>query len=179
MHAWRFYKAQTQDLLRSVGRDPRWRTWLAVTPDRFAKHGRFWPSGFRRVPQGFGDLGKRMMRPFVELPPGPIVLIGSDIPGVTSQHVAHAFQAAERSDIVFGPAADGGFWLVAMNRRRHRSPRFGNIPWSVPETMDSAIDAVPAHWKIIMADTMNDIDTGADWERHLKLSAQETTGAET
>ena len=57
MAALRFYRGQLRRLLRQVGQDRRWRTELAVTPDRVR-----WPSGLPMHPQGRGDLGQRMHR---------------------------------------------------------------------------------------------------------------------
>src|ERR671932_477084 len=76
------------------------------------------------------DLGARMERPLRELPPGPVAIVGSDIPGIEPKHVAAAFRRlAARDDFVFGPAPDGGFWLVGARRRR--PPRgFPGVRWS-------------------------------------------------
>ncbi len=52
--------------MRRLGADPRWTTWLAVTPDRASATGRgLWRSATRLIPQGPGDLGRRMGRTFV------------------------------------------------------------------------------------------------------------------
>lgn len=163
--AWRFYRAESARLLRTVAGDRRWRTWLAVTPDRFADRGRFWPRHLARLPQGPGDLGRRMARPFQTLPPGPVVLIGSDIPGVSRDHIARAFAAVERADILFGPARDGGFWLIGLSRRRLRKPGFAGVAWSTDRTLAQALAAVAPHRKIALGDVMQDVDDGAGWRR--------------
>ena len=66
-----------------LARDPRWRTVLVVDPDRDVA-ARFWPSRrlVPRLPQGQGDLGRRMQRLFERLPPGPAIIVGSDIPAI-------------------------------------------------------------------------------------------------
>ena len=58
-----------------------------------------------------------MRRPPLGLPPGPVVVIGSDIPGITARHIAEAFRLLGRHAFVFGPARDGGYWLVGARRR--------------------------------------------------------------
>jgi uncharacterized protein len=119
--ALRFHRANTDALLRRLGTDPRWRCWLAITPDRFADGPRFWRHPAPRLRQGAGDLGARMERPLRVLPPGPVLIVGSDIPGIGPAHVAGAFRMLETRDFVFGPAPDGGYWLVgARGRRRPR-----------------------------------------------------------
>ena len=51
------------------------------------------------------------------LPPGPVVIIGSDVPGIRPHHIATAFRALGGSDAVLGPAIDGGYWLIGLKRR--------------------------------------------------------------
>ena len=119
--ALRFERLMLARSLRRLGRDRRWRLRLAVTPDRAA--GRF----RNAMPQGSGDLGARMRRALAAGGPGPAVLVGSDIPGMTAAHIAEAFGLLGHHDIVFGPAADGGFWLVGC---RHLPPDFGVVRWS-------------------------------------------------
>ena len=102
--AWRFYRRNLAQTLRRLD-DRRWRTWLSLTPDGFDA-GPLWSGD--RLAQGGGDLGARMARPFVSLPPGPVVLVGCDIPALKGRHVAAAFAALGRHQAVFGPARDGG-----------------------------------------------------------------------
>ena len=112
VEALRFYRAATDSLLRRVGRDPRWETVLAVTPD-WAAHGVSpWPARIVRTAQGGGDLGARMGRILARDPAVPVAIVGSDIPELGARHVGSAFAALRSADLVFGPAADGGYWLV-------------------------------------------------------------------
>ncbi|WP_425283593.1 DUF2064 domain-containing protein [Methyloceanibacter stevinii] len=50
------------------------------------------------------------------MPPGPVVLVGSDIPRISRAHIAEAFRLLGNADAVFGPAQDGGYWLVGFKR---------------------------------------------------------------
>ena len=77
--AWRFYRLTTAALLRRAG-DPRWRCWLAVTPDRAARGtahwaATHWAAPARVIPQGAGGLEARMARLLRERPPGPVVVV--------------------------------------------------------------------------------------------------------
>lgn len=164
--ALRFYRRTVETVLRAVARDPRWTTWLAVTPAA----GRGWRmprrSGVRIVPQGRGDLGARMGRFLRESPPGPVVIVGTDIPDLGATHVARAFAALGDRDWVFGPAADGGYWLIGAARRR-ALPRdlFKGVRWS----SDHALADTRANLKgarIAYLEELADIDTGADLARH-------------
>ena len=114
--ALRFERAMLGRLGRRLGRDRRWRLRLAVTPDAARVARRLWPRGAPVATQGAGDLGGRMRRALASCPPGPAVLVGADIPGLAAHHIATAFRLLGRHDVVFGPAEDGGFWLVGARR---------------------------------------------------------------
>jgi glycosyltransferase A (GT-A) superfamily protein (DUF2064 family) len=86
--ALRFYRSELARLIRRVGRDGRWDTVLSVTPDRTASQRGLWPTGVRVVPQGAGDLGRRMVDALRAARPRPAVVIGSDIPGLDAAHLA-------------------------------------------------------------------------------------------
>ena len=67
--------------------------------------------------QGRGNIGQRMLAAFEALAHdgfGPIAVVGTDIPMLTADHLAAAHEALREGDVVFGPAADGGYYLVAM-----------------------------------------------------------------
>ncbi len=125
--AW-WYRHQVARLLREV-EDRRWRVVLAVAHDFEGLASRVWPSKFKRLPQGSGDLGTRMKRALRAAGPGPVCLIGSDIPGIRKRHIAEAFAALGASDAVFGPSEDGGYWLVGV-RRGVPHGMFAGVRWS-------------------------------------------------
>ncbi len=165
----RLYRAMTRRLLFEVGCDPRWRTVVAVAPDRAcARAGRglmAWPRGLARVPQGPGDLGQRMGRALKAPPPGPVVIIGSDTPDIRTHHIAQAFSALGAADAVFGPAEDGGYWLIGLKRRPYPEGLFEGVRWSGPHALDDTLKSLPARHKVAVLETLMDIDTGADWAR--------------
>ena len=100
----RFYRTCLAHTLIRLGRDPRWRSVLAVSPDSDVS-APFWPRGIERVPQGSGDLGVKMQRLFRRLPPGPAIIVGSDIPAISPSDIARAFRLLGNDDAVFGRAA--------------------------------------------------------------------------
>jgi glycosyltransferase A (GT-A) superfamily protein (DUF2064 family) len=79
--ALRFQRFAFERLVRTLGGDPRWTLWLCLTPDRPAKQRQRY-----EVPQGRGDLGQRLSRLMRQLPPGPIVVIGSDAPQIARRY---------------------------------------------------------------------------------------------
>jgi uncharacterized protein len=171
--AWRFYKQTTSRVIRRLagdGRLDKWNILLAVTPENLATGTRFWPTGPDWIGQGRGDLGQRMAKPMHELPPGPVVVIGSDVPDIQSGHIDQAFAALESHDAVFGPAEDGGYWLVGLKRRpafpgRFRPGLFKVVRWSSEHALADTIAGLPAHFKVARLETLSDVDTAEDLVR--------------
>ncbi len=163
--AWRFYRGTSSEILRRLVGGGRWRCWLAITPDRHAAGGRFWPlagpSKWRRLGQGPGDIGRRMERAVRAMPPGPVVIVGSDIPEVTAVHVARAFAALGRSEVVFGPAADGGYWLVGVRRRPRLPDLFRSVRWSSPHALADTLANLAPGARVERLDLLEDIDDAA------------------
>ena len=152
-------------IIKRLCRDTRWKCSLAVTPDKYARVGRFWPDIATRFTQGSGDLGDRMSRPLRELPPGPIVMIGSDIPDITGAHIIDAFRALGTSDFVFGPSRDGGFWLVGIRRRPARIIPFHEVRWSSPTALSDTINNIGPKYRVTFLEELEDIDDAAAWQR--------------
>src|SRR5205823_5346523 len=126
---------------------------------------RVWPRGAPIVAQGGGDLGERMRRAIADCPPGPVVLIGSDIPALAPEHIAEAFRLLGNHDIVLGPAADGGFWLVGARRWPRLRPLFGKVRWSGPHALEDALANLPRSVSVGFAARLEDIDDGAAYRR--------------
>lgn len=160
-----WFRHQSADLIRRLGRDPRWDLVLAVSPDHTGLSSRVWPTRIARIPQGGGDLGARMRR-LLAAQAGPTVIIGADIPGIHPRHIALAFAVLGQNDVVFGPAGDGGYWLVGARRlgRPLAQGLFRNVRWSTPDAMADSIDSA-GHSKIGLVDPLDDVDTGADLRR--------------
>lgn len=158
--AW-WFRHQTRRLLRRL-RDPRWDIVLAVSPDREGMQSRVWPQELRRRPQGRGDLGARMVRMLGQVSQGPACLIGADIPAITRKEIAQGFAALGNHDAVFGPAPDGGFWLIGLKHPRRQPPHFfKNVRWSSEYALADSIASLPDH-RIARIATLRDVDTADD-----------------
>ena len=155
-------------VIKRLSGDTRWNCLLAVTPDNFAHVGRFWPSTARRFAQGDGNLGVRMARPLQDLPPGPVVIVGSDIPGVRQSHIANAFHTLGKSHFVFGPARDGGYWLIGMRRRPTIIAPFSNVVWSSPSALADTLQNIHKRYRVTLLEELEDIDDIASWRRWRK-----------
>lgn len=161
--AW-WFRRQVAALLRRV-RDPRWELVLAVSPDAAGLVSRVWPGDLARIPQGPGSLGDRMRRIMVAMPPGPVVIVGADIPGIDTRAVARAFAALGGHEAVFGPAPDGGYWAVGLKRVRAVSPGFlSDVRWSGPHALADSMASLSGS-RIALIDTLDDVDTLDDLTR--------------
>ncbi len=158
--AW-WFRHQTRALLRRI-EDPRWETVIAVSPDVEGLQSRIWPAHLPRWAQGQGDLGDRMARMMGGAGGGPACVIGADIPGVERHHIADAFAALGDHDAVFGPAFDGGYWLVGL-KHPHRQPAtlFKNVRWSTQHALTDTKASLPGY-RIAEVATLNDVDTTDD-----------------
>lgn len=165
LKAWRFHRASVAGTLHRLGRDRRWRCWLLVTPDRFARPGRPWPPHLARRPQGGGDLGARMGRALNSMPPGPVVIIGGDIPEIETGDIVQAFRELSRRDMVFGPSSDGGYWLIGARRRPPPHGLFQGVRWSSPFALADTLANLGAHCRTALLREHDDIDDGDDYRR--------------
>ncbi len=162
--AWRFYNAMLRRLWRQFTDDRRWHTVLAVSPDLGAAR---WPPALARRPQGRGDLGQRMARSMMA-GDGPVVLVGGDIPDLSARHIEQALQALKHADAVFGPADDGGFWLVGLRRGQWAARLFRGVRWSSPQTLSDTLANLPASARVALLETLSDVDTEADYRAYLR-----------
>lgn len=158
----RFYRSVTVALIRRLAFDRRWQTILAAAPDT-ARMSRSWPAGVQRVAQGDGDIGARMER-LLHSQACPAVLIGSDIPWIEASHIAEAFMLLRRNDAVFGPAEDGGFWLVGLKPLPGLRGIFRNVRWSSPDALTDTL-ANLAGRKVGFAARLADVDDGETYWR--------------
>lgn len=161
VEAWRFYRDSFAQVVRRLQRDPRWTCWLAVTggPTR-------WPTGVRRREQCTGDLGQRMDGVMRSMPKGPVVIVGADIPDIQPRHIEAAFKKLGSHDAVFGPAADGGYWLVGFRRRPVIPTPFAPVRWSSEHALaDTVANFDHRRRCVAFCDVLNDIDDGAALRR--------------
>lgn len=93
-----------------------------------------------------------------------VAIIGSDCPYLHSTHINKAFQELDEVDVVLGPARDGGYYLIGMNRMHEHL--FYNKSWSSEHLFDQTLDDLIQHglsWYELPI--LSDIDTLEDLER--------------
>lgn len=166
--ATQFLRINLAVTLRRLGMDPRWQTILSIAPDTAVTSFMF-PPQIARSPQGGGDLGARMSRIASKAPAGPLIVIGADIPAIRRSDIATAFAKLKSADAVFGPAGDGGYWLVGLSRRARQVPPFGNVRWSSPHALSDTLANLKGR-RISYAANKDDVDEAADLARLASLA---------
>jgi hypothetical protein len=152
-----FHRATMIALLRGLAAERRFRTVLAITPDRVRIP---LPMLVARIGQGGGGLGARMQRAARRVKRGRVVIIGCDIPDARAADVLAAFRALGRADAVFGPAEDGGYWLVGLSPRRPARP-FAAVRWSSTHALADTLANFRGR-RVVFLRTLRDVDTAAD-----------------
>ncbi|XCF06182.1 TIGR04282 family arsenosugar biosynthesis glycosyltransferase [Tamlana crocina] len=121
-------------------------------------------NGFLKTIQQGEDLGERMYNAFQNgFSEGyeRIVLIGSDLPDISEKHICQAFERLKENNAVFGPAEDGGYYLVGLNQMRRSI--FENKPWSQPQLLaETTTELKQNNISFTTLETLNDIDTFED-----------------
>ncbi len=121
----------------------------------------------RVVDQGPGSLGLRMqrqMRRGWREGAAAVVLIGSDLPELAADDLLAAFRALEHSDLVLGPAGDGGYWLIG--RRRATPQVFSGIDWGSDRVLEQTLQqAHRAGLRTVLLAERHDLDRPADLDR--------------
>jgi hypothetical protein len=120
-------------------------------------------------PQGSGDIGARMQTSlgaaFAEGAQRAAIM-GSDIPRLTSATVVQAFEALGHHDLVFGPAADGGYYLIGMTAAcfRQGAPYWGpGIAWGSSDVLARTLGMVrDARLTYTLLETLADVDLPKD-----------------
>jgi uncharacterized protein len=125
------YKHFVLDLLKTLGTTGYPLRICFFPPDAFGKVSAWLGKGYSYLPQKGKDLGERMKNAFLEIFSSGftrVLLIGSDIPDLTSSTIDEAFDL-EHFDAVIGPSFDGGYYLIGFKQNTFTSAAFGNIHW--------------------------------------------------
>ncbi len=93
----------------------------------------------KQVQQGF-DLGERMLNAFAYCftkSCQKVIIIGTDCPELTTKILHNAFDQLENYDVIIGPAADGGYYLLGMKQVHEHL--FNNMAWSTKNVLRETI----------------------------------------
>ena len=158
-----WYRHNLYRVLRRLRGDPRWDLRVALSPDKVLARPH-WLHGIVSLPQGSGDLGQRIERVLGGMPPGPVLVIGSDVPGVGREEIAQAFRALGSADVVLGPSGDGGYWIIGHRASVQRLPRgsLSGVRWSTRHALRDTEQVLSGRWKLALVQELHDVDRAAD-----------------
>ncbi|MEK7232538.1 MAG: TIGR04282 family arsenosugar biosynthesis glycosyltransferase [Elusimicrobiota bacterium] len=138
------------------------------------------------------DLGTRLEQAFNDTfsrGTGKIIAIGSDTPHIAPAAIERAFSSLDRADVVLGPAADGGYYLIGL--KEPCGFLFQEISWSTVDVVRQTLErAKQRGLKTATLPTLFDVDTisdlvklaglfsadGAGYSRFTKLALDELSG---
>ncbi len=118
---------------------------------------------YQKKVQSSGDLGNRMEQAFkegFENDYEKIIIIGSDIYDLQQKHIEEAFEKLNTHDVVFGPAEDGGYYLLGM--KSLKTELFRNKNWGTETVYKDSLNSLPSTNTIYNLETLNDIDVISD-----------------
>jgi hypothetical protein len=138
---------------------------MSPGPEDAAWQGAELPEGVLCTEQGEGDLGERMARAVHRVttkPQGrPILLMGTDCPGLTAEIIRDAAAQLEQHDAVLVPVADGGYVLLGL--RADCPEIFRDMAWSTPVVAAETLRRLAAlGLSVWLGPTLHDIDEPAD-----------------
>ncbi|MGD9236468.1 MAG: TIGR04283 family arsenosugar biosynthesis glycosyltransferase [Desulfobacterales bacterium] len=145
-------------------------------------------SNFIYRPQGGGSLGRRMQRAFeaaFEENAVAAVIVGSDIPGISADIIRQAFEALRQKDLVLGPAKDGGYYLIGIQKSLPANTYgrlFEGIDWGSDKVMAQTLQLASAlGLDLTCLESLADVDRPEDlpaWQQAQKEVSRQP-GAQT
>ncbi len=169
LHACHFYRKNLINLMQEL-RVGKWHTHISLASAEDAKHPLF--SSMSRLVQAEGDLGSRMRSALQLFGNNKVIIVGSDIHGVSRSHIESSFCALDQHELVFGPAFDGGFWLVGRGRAHAPGWHFmRGVRWSTEFALSDTIATAPSGYRVAQVSQLHDIDNGASFEKFYRLNA--------
>jgi rSAM/selenodomain-associated transferase 1 len=162
------YRLLAEEALRRTRPEAgEYRRVVAFAPGNAAAEMAQWLPGETLRPQVDGDLGARMAGAFAaafDEGAGRVVLIGTDVPWVSRGAVVAALGRLQECDLVLGPAADGGYYLIGLGRPQ--PGLFQGIAWSTASVLAATLDRASAlGLSVQMLEALPDIDGVEDLRR--------------
>ena len=154
---YQFLLQHTQKVVRSIEADK------AVYYSEKIRENDIWDSTiFQKHLQIGKDLGERMQNAFqtsFNHKYNQIIIVGSDLFDLQSQHIEEAFNKLEDNNVVIGPAKDGGYYLLGM--KKLYTKLFKNKQWGTSSVLKDTLSNLKNE-KVFLLEELNDIDTFED-----------------
>lgn len=116
------------------------------------------------LPQSAGDLGVKMSVAFEAVFARgckTAMMIGTDCPDIDGDILSNSFSLLDESDMVIGPAADGGYYLLGLKKRCDNL--FKGIPWGSEQVFSQTLTvAENAYMRVVFLPELADIDRPED-----------------
>ena len=165
----RIYRAMLIDLFANLAGGLSISVYLDGDPSEFrAASG--WQGRIR--PQAAGDLGRRIGGAIDDSwaeGADQVVVIGSDAPQVDAQLIGRAASRLATCDVVVGPAADGGFYLLAVARRTGHRQLLSHIEWGTATVLKSLERNAQSGGVVLCSiEELMDLDRQADLQRFIQ-----------
>jgi hypothetical protein len=159
------YRAMAEEVVRRTHpRAGEYGRLFFYTPDEARCGMGTWFPAETCLPQRGDDLGARMAAAFAEAfrrGARRAAIIGTDSPAVSRELVLEALDALKGHDVAIGPASDGGYYLLALDRPRPEL--FDGISWSTPSVLRQTLErAASLGLRVRLLKALTDIDTLAD-----------------
>ena len=122
-------------------------------------------SYFKKIQIG-EDLGQKMQNAFqtvFSLGYKNVVIIGSDLFDLKSEHIDTAFLQLQKNDVVIGPAEDGGYYLLGL--KQMIQPIFKDKNWGTETVLNQTLENLK-NYTTSFLETLNDIDTFEDLQKY-------------
>jgi rSAM/selenodomain-associated transferase 1 len=120
--------------------------------------------GVRLLDQVGEDLGQRMHRTSVDLfvkGYKQVVIVGTDVPTLPLSVYQEALAILACSDVVLGPALDGGYYLIGLTQPAGKL--FAGVPWSTDQALAvTQQNATTLGLSVGLTTAWRDVDTIAD-----------------
>ena len=126
---------------------------------------------FQKIQNG-KDLGVRMKKAFewgFEVGYQKICIIGTDLWTVEEKIFRETFIALKKIDIVFGPAKDGGYYLLGLKKINYSI--FNLNSWGTSKVLDDSVKKIDNTETVCYLQELNDIDTEEDLNLHNDLKS--------
>jgi rSAM/selenodomain-associated transferase 1 len=162
------YRLLSEEVLRRTApRESEHQRLVFFAPSQARAAMACWLPGETLIAQVEGDLGARMAGAFEEAfrrGARRALLIGTDVPGLSRELLVEGFAALEDHDLVLGPARDGGYYLLGLDRPQ--PALFRSIAWSTSSVLATTVERAGAlGLSVRLLETLGDVDTGPDLRR--------------
>jgi rSAM/selenodomain-associated transferase 1 len=124
------------------------------------------------LPQSDGDLGAKMSVAFHEVfnrGCKTVMMIGTDCPDIDYHILSKSFSLLDKTEMVIGPAADGGYYLLGL--KKNHDNLFKGIVWGSDQVFSQTMDAARnAQIRVSCLPELADIDRPEDLEQLRDMS---------